>query len=55
MALKDQPLLLDLPANSVAVEKGIKDITKAANVCCDSKERDGLIFMKIGAREKIPY
>ena len=36
MALKDQPLLLDLPANSVAVERGIKDITKAANVCCDS-------------------
>ena len=45
-------LQLNLPACSVAVERGVKDVTLAAAVCADSKERDGLIFQRIASRKK---
>ena len=51
----DHPLQLDLPACSVAVERGVKEVTLAADVCADSKERDGLVFQKIASREKYKY
>ena len=47
----EQPLQLDLPACSVAVERGVKEVTEAAIVCVDSEERDGLVFQKIASRD----
>ena len=55
MSLKEKPLELDLPAGSVAVERGVKEVTEASIVCTDKVERDGLIFQKISARQKNPY
>ena len=47
-----QPLQCDLPACSIAVERGVKEVTQAAAVCADGEERDGLVFQKIISREK---
>ena len=54
LAFVKNPLKTALPANSVAVERGVRDVTLAATVCCDMKERDGLIFQKKASREKNP-
>ena len=54
LSLEQNPLKTSLPGNSVAVERGVRDVTLAAAVCCDSKERDGLIFQKKASREKNP-
>ena len=54
MAFHQTPLKLSLPACSVAVERGVKDVTEAALVCTDSRERDGLVFQKSKSREKNP-
>ena len=54
LALVKSPLKTSLPGNSVAVERGVRDVTLAATVCCDMKERDGLIFQKKASREKKP-
>ena len=48
----EQPLRCELPACSVAVERGVKEVTQAAAVCADGEERDGLVFQKIISREK---
>ena len=55
MSLKEVPLVLDLPACSVAVERCVKEVTEASTLCVDSVERDGLIFQKMSARMKNPY
>ena len=54
LALVKSPLKTSLPGNSVAVERGVRDVTLASAVCCDSKERDGLIFQKKASRERNP-
>ena len=55
LSLEEEPLQLNLPATSVAVERAVKDVTKAAAICSDSKERDGLIFQFAASRKKVPY
>ena len=45
----EQPLQLDLPACSVAVERGVKEVTETDSA--DSEERDGLVFQKIASRD----
>ena len=54
LALEHNPLRLNLPGNSVSVERGVKDVTGAAKVCANPKERDGVIFQKIISRKKHP-
>ena len=54
LALKEEPLQLGLPACSVAVERGVKDVTEAALLATDSRERDGIVFQKIASRKKNP-
>ena len=54
LAFKLNPLQLSLPGNTVHVEQGVKEVTAAALVCADSRERDGLIFQKKTARKKVP-
>ena len=54
LAFEHCPLKTSLPGNSVAVERGVRDVTLASAVCSDSKERDGLIFQKKASREKNP-
>ena len=55
LSMEEEPLQLNLPATSVAVERAVKDVTKAAAICSDSKERDGLIFQFAESRKKVPY
>ena len=55
LSMEEEPLQLNLPATSVAVERTVKDVTKAAAICSDSKERDGLIFQFAESRKKVPY
>ena len=38
LALEEEPLQLRVPACSVAVERGVKDVTEAAMLASDSKE-----------------
>ena len=40
--LRERPLQIRLPGCSVAVERGVKDVTEAALLATDSLERDGL-------------
>ena len=54
LALKETPLVLDLPATSVAVERGVKDVTEVATLCVDSLERDGAVFQKVSSRKMYP-
>ena len=54
LAFLKNPLKTSLPGNSVAVERGVRDVTLAAAACSDGKERDGLIFQKKASREKNP-
>ena len=55
LALKEEPLKLRLPSCSVAVERGVKDVTEAVLMATDSKERDGIVFNKLSSRKKMPY
>lgn len=55
LALEEAPLQLRVPACSVAVERGVKDVTEAAMLATDSKERDGIVFNKLSSRKKVPY
>ena len=55
LALEEEPLQLRVPACSVAVERGVKDVTEAAMRASDSKERDGIVFNKLFSRKKVPY
>ena len=43
-----------LPANSVAVERGVKLQTRAATVCADPDEQDGFSLQTMAARERYP-
>ena len=54
LKLLDTPLQVDLPVMSVAVERAVKEVTRAAIKCSDSRERDGIIFQTMVAREKNP-
>ena len=42
--LRERPLQIRLPGCSVAVERGVKDVTEAALLATDSLERDGIVF-----------
>ena len=55
LSILEKPLVLDLPACSVAVEQGVNEVTNASAVCSDSLERDGLIFQKMRSRKQFPY
>ena len=55
LSLEKVPLQLNLPACSVAVERGVMDVTQAAAICSDSRERDGLIFQHVISRKKTSY
>ena len=55
LALKEEPLQVRLPACSVAVERGVKDVTEAALVATDARERDGIVFQKLASRKRLPY
>lgn len=55
LALQEEPLELRVPACSVAVERGVKDVTEAALAATDARERDGLVFQKLYSRKKVPY
>ena len=48
------PMKLDLPGTSVAVERGVKDVTEAETLCVDSVERDGAVFHKMTSRKQAP-
>jgi hypothetical protein len=54
LAFRETPLVLDLPATSVAVERGVKDVTEVATLCTDSLERDGAVFQKVASRKIYP-
>ena len=54
LALKEEPLEVRVPACSVAVERGVKDVTEAALVATDARERDGIVFQKLASRKKMP-
>ena len=54
LSILEEPLVLDLPASSVAVERSVKEVTSASAVCADSVERDGLIFLKMNSRKQFP-
>ena len=54
LALKEARLVLDLPATSVAVERGMKDVTDVVHLCVDSLERDGAVFQKVSSRKMYP-
>ena len=49
----EEPLKVDLPAMSVDVERGVKEVTRVATKCADSQERDGAVLQTITARSKI--
>ena len=55
LALKEEPLEVRVPACSVAVERGVKDVTEAALVATDARDRDGIVFQKLASRKKMPY
>ena len=52
--LRERPLQIRLPGCSVAVERGVKDVTEAALLATDSLERDGIVFQKMESRKKYP-
>ena len=54
LAFLHNPLLVNLPVSSVAVERGVKDVTEAAIVCSDSMVRDSVILQKVAARQPVP-
>ena len=48
----ETPLNLQLPVSSMAVERGVKIVTRAANVTADPVEQDGFSFQTIAAVKK---
>ena len=50
LSLIDKPLECSLPLNSVAVERAVKEVTRAAARATNNIERDGLIQMTIKSR-----
>ena len=55
VGLLEEPLNVDLPLSTVAVERAVKDTTVAARVCADPAEQDGFTFQTTAARAKHPY
>ena len=55
MALMDTPLQVNLPVMSVAVERKVKEVTRASKKNSNSLERDGIVFQTVAARAKNPY
>jgi hypothetical protein len=55
LSLLEQPLQVNLPVMSVAVERAVKEVTRAAKRSSDSKVRDGIVLQTIAARIKNPY
>jgi hypothetical protein len=55
LALVEDPLQVNLPVMSVAVERAVKEVTRAAMKCTSSKQRDGIVFQTLAARLKNPY
>lgn len=53
--LLEEPLSIELPLSTVAVERAVKDITAAARVCTDPAEQDGVTMQAIAARARHPY
>ena len=51
----DLVLQINLPSNTVAVESGVKMVTRAALVCTDRDEQDGFSLQCIAARSKNPF
>ena len=49
-----QPLELDLPVSTIAVELAVKTTTAAAQVSADRVEQDGFSMMAIAARTRNP-
>ena len=52
LAIKADPLELDLPACSVAVERGVKDVTGATAVSADRLLRYSIVFQKMKSQVK---
>ena len=50
--LLPQPLELDLPLNTVAVECSVIATTESARVCTDPTEQDDVSMQAIAARKK---
>ena len=51
-AIKEQPFIVDLPGNTVAVERGVKETTAAALKSADPVQRDGLNFQISDSRKR---
>lgn len=51
-ALVEEPLFVDLPCHTVAVERGVKDTTGAALKSANPKHRDGISFQIADSRGK---
>ena len=51
-AIKEQPFFVDLPNNTVAMERGVKETTAAALKSADPVQRDGLSFQISDSRKK---
>ena len=51
-AIKEKPSFVDLPKNTVAVERGVKETTAAALKSADPVQRDGLSFQISDSRKK---
>ena len=52
--LLPQPLELNLPPSTIAVERAFKVTTAAARVCADPTEQEGVSLQAIAARKKNP-
>ena len=51
-AIREQPFFVDLPGNTVAVERGVKETTAAALKSADPIQRDGLNFQISDSRKR---
>ena len=51
----DTVIQINLPSNTVAVERGVKMVTWAAQVCTDRDEQDGFSLQCLAARNRNPY
>ena len=52
LAVVEEPLLVDLPNNTMAVERGVKETTAAALRCAEPVLRDGITFQIADARKR---
>ena len=55
LALMDEPLQVNLPVMTVAVERAVKEVTRAATMSINPQVRDGIVFQTISARTRNPY